>query len=405
MRRAAGDRDDLDAARTVRLIAARELTVRLRSKAFRITTAAAVVLLVGLAIVMKLALGHQSVERVGLTGGTASLAVPLEQTARSLGVNVRVSVVRSVAAGRTQVRDGHLAALVTGGGGRLVVTVNKSLDSGLQGILGSLVQRQALNEQIARLGGDPAQVNRAVASATVRVTKLAPPPKFDPQRLAVGSVVGILVYLALMFTGQWVAIGVVEEKSSRVVELLLSTVRTWHLMAGKVLGIGTLGLIWVVIVGGAGALAALATGALSISASVVAGSLGWLLVWFVLGFVTYALIFAGLGALVSRQEDVGGVVAPATICIIVGYVIGISILPTDPSNGLVAVLSVIPLFSPTLMPMRIAIGAAPVWQVILALALSVAMIPSLIWLTSRIYRGAVMRVGARVRLRDALRAT
>jgi ABC-2 type transport system permease protein len=107
--------------------------------------------------------------------------------------------------------------------------------------------------------------------------------------------------------------------------------------------------------------------------------------------------------LVSRQEDVGGVITPALMFVIVGYVIGISVLPSDPGNALAEVLSVIPVFAPTLMPMRLAMGGVPVWEAVVSVVLVLALIPALVWLSGRIYANAVMRSGAKVKLRDALR--
>ncbi len=218
-----------------------------------------------------------------------------------------------------------------------------------------------------------------------------------------GIVAGILIYMSLLMNGQMVAQGVVEEKSSRVVELLLSTIRPWQLMAGKVLGIGFVGFVQMVVVGGVGIAAALGLDVLSISTSAAIGTVVWLVVWYLLGFIVYSLVFAALAALVSRQEDVGGVITPALMFVIVGYVIGISVLPSDPDNTLAEVLSVIPVFAPTLMPMRLAMGGVPVWEAALSVGLVLALIPALVWLSGRIYANAVMRSGSRVKLRDALR--
>jgi ABC-2 type transport system permease protein len=135
------------------------------------------------------------------------------------------------------------------------------------------------------------------------------------------------------------------------------------------------------------------------------GIIAWLVVWFVLGFTLYALVFAGLGALVSRQEDVGGVIAPVTMLLVVGYVIGISVLPNAPDNTGVGVLSLVPVFSPTMMPMRLAMGAVPLWQTLLSLGLAAAAIPFLVMLSGRLYRNGVVRTGTRVGLREALRAS
>jgi ABC-2 type transport system permease protein len=201
-----------------------------------------------------------------------------------------------------------------------------------------------------------------------------------------------------------VAQGVVEEKSSRVVELLLTTIRPWQLMLGKVLGIGFVGLAQLLLTAAVGVGFGLATGVLTFPAGLAAGIAVWAVVWFLLGYFVYALMFAALGALVSRQEDVGGVTSPALMVIILPYVLGISILPADPENSLLALLSLIPLFAPTLMPMRIAMGVAAPWEIALSTGLTVLLIVAFVWLAGRIYGNAVLRMGSRIRLRDAFRS-
>jgi len=196
---------------------------------------------------------------------------------------------------------------------------------------------------------------------------------------------------------------VVEEKSSRIVEILLTTIRPWQLMVGKVLGIGAVGFAQLVVVVVAGVLTGLATDAYTFPSSIAGGAAFWAVTWFLLGYLTYALVFAALGALVSRQEDVGSVTAPAIMFIVLPYLVGISVLPADPTNEFAAVLSLIPLFSPMLMPMRIALGVAPAWEIALSIALSVTLIVVLVWLAGRIYSNAVLRTGSRVRFRDAFR--
>ncbi|GAB1515326.1 ABC transporter permease [Actinophytocola sp. KF-1] len=385
----------------VRLVASREVTTKMRSKAFIITTVATLVLLVGFAVVMKVSGGSD--ETVGVTQETQALAEPLKATAERIGQSVDTAVV-SEEEGRKQVADGSLDALIVGGvDGPLRVVVEKDLDGDLENALNVLAGQLALNREITELGGDPAQVQTSVAGASVDVEPLEEPYPYRPEQLVLGIVAGILIYMSLLLNGQMVAQGVVEEKSSRVVELLLSTIRPWQLMAGKVLGIGFVGLVQMVVVGGGGIAAALALDVLSISVSAAIGTVVWLIVWYLLGFVMYSLAFAALGALVSRQEDVGGVTTPALMFVIVGYVIGISVLPSEPDNTLAEVLSVIPVFAPTLMPMRLAMGGVPVWEAVVSVGLVVVLIPLLVWLAGRIYANAVMRSGGKVKLRDAMR--
>jgi len=385
----------------VRLVAGREVATKMRSKAFIVTTVATVVLIIGFAVVMKL-VGGGSDTTVGVTPSNAVLAEPLKTVASSIGQNVDTTEV-SEEDGRARVADESLDALLVGDGDELRVVVKKDLDDNLRNALNVLAGQLALNQEIAQLGGDPAQVNASVADAEVQVEQLEEPFPYDPQQLVLGIIAGILIYMSLQFTGQLVAQGVVEEKSSRVVELLLSTIRPWQLMAGKVLGIGFVGFLQMAVIGGFGVAAALALGVLTIAVSTAVGTVVWLVVWYLLGFLLYSLLFAGLAALVSRQEDVGGVISPALIMVIAGYVMGISVLPADPDNTLVGVLSIIPVFAPTLMPMRLAMGGVPVWEAIVSVGLVLALIPLLVWLAGRIYANAVMRSGAKVKLRDAMR--
>ncbi|HEX6352287.1 ABC transporter permease [Actinophytocola sp.] len=386
----------------VRLVAGREVATKMRSKAFIITTVATLVLLVGFALVMKL-VSSGADATIGVTRDSSTLAAPLKTIAGQLGEDVDVRTVDE-AAGRAQVADGSLDALVIAGAdGKLRVVVEKDLDDTWRNALNVLAGQLVLNKEIAGLGGDPATVRSAIANASVDVEPLEEPYPYQSGQLVLGIVAGILIYMSLLLNGQLVAQGVVEEKSSRVVELLLSTIRPWQLMAGKVLGIGLVGLVQMVVIGGVGIAAALGLDVLSISTSAAVGTVVWLVVWYLLGFITYSLVFAALAALVSRQEDVGGVITPALMFVIVGYVIGISVLPSEPDNTLAAVLSVIPVFAPTLMPMRLAMGGVPVWQAALSVGLVLALIPVLVWLAGRIYANAVMRSGGRVKLIDAMR--
>lgn len=392
----------LGSVQAVQLVAAREVRTRLRSKAFRISTAVTLILLIGFAVVMKF-VGHSADATIGLTGPSAALEQPLKASSTSIGQNLDTRSVPDEAAGRAQVSDGSLDALLVVDGNRLRVVVKKNLSDNLRNAFNVLASQLTLSQEIQRLGGDPAKVAADVAQAKPEVTSLEPPYPYQPQQLAIGIIAGILIYLSLMINGQSVAQGVVEEKSSRVVELLLATIRPWQLMAGKVAGIGLVGLIQMAIIGGVGLIAGKAIGVLTISASAAFGTVIWLVVWFLLGFVTYSLVFAALAALVSRQEDVGGVTAPALMFVVLGYVLGISILPSDPGNRLCEILSVIPVFAPTMMPMRLAMGGVPGWEAALAVLLALITIPALVWLSGRIYRNAVVRSGARVKLKDALR--
>jgi ABC-2 type transport system permease protein len=386
----------------VALVARREIVTRARSKAYRITTIATVVILVALTLVLKFT-GGGGGSTVGYTDANAAAAQALVATGKTVGQEISIVRESDESAGTAAVRDGDIDALLAGSDDDLRVVVKKEIGDDLSTALDVLAGRLALDQQITDLGGDPADVDRAVANAEIPVDPLEPPYPYQTQQLVLGMIAGILIYLSLLFTGQAVSQGVVEEKSSRVVEILLSTLRPWQLMAGKVAGIGVVGLAQMVIIGVVGIAVGLATDVLTISLSAAVGTVVWLVVWYLLGFLMYALVFAALAALVSRQEDVGAVVTPVTMVVVIGYVVGISVLPSQPDNQFAEILSIIPPFAPTLMPMRLAMGGVPVWEAALSVVLVAALIPVLVWFAGRVYRNAVMRTGSRVKLRDALR--
>jgi ABC-2 type transport system permease protein len=396
----------------VALIVRRELLTRLRSKMYVISTVLLVAAIVAFAVVMQLVGGRTSSADVGLVPSAAAAQPLVRSAGQTVGLVVRTVPVADDAHGRQALRDGTLDALVTAvgpaadgtpAGGTVQVVVKKTLDERLQAALTVLARQVAQDQAVQAAGADPSAVNTAVAASDVQVRSLETVPAHQSERVVLGMVAGILVYLSLMIFGQVVAQGVIEEKTSRVVELLLATVRPWQLMLGKVVGIGLAGLLQMLLVVGAGVGAGLGTGALSMPSSLAVGTAVWTLVWFLVGFVMYALLFAAAGALVSRQEDAAGVTSPILALIIVPYVVAVSVLPAQPDNGTASLLSLVPVFSPTIMPVRIALGVAAGWEIALTLVLSLLLTVGLLGLTARIYANSVMRSGARVRLGDALR--
>jgi ABC-2 type transport system permease protein len=393
---------EISSGAAIRMIAGREIRFRLTSKAFIWTTVAlvAAVVLGGVAAGL-LAKRETPPQQVGLTSEAAGVADQLVATGKAVGVPIETHVVDE-AAGRAQVRSGDLDALVTSTSPDLAVEVKQTLGDTGTAVFGPLAQQLALGSAITDLGGDPAAVAADVATAEPVVTSLEPAPAVDGAQIVAGYIAGILLFISLMTAGQLVAQGVVEEKSSRVVELLLATVRPWQLMAGKVLGIGLIGLIQIVAVVASGVATALAFGLVDSSTINLGATAVWAVVWFAIGFAMYALVLAALASLVSRQEDVGSVISPVIGLMIIPYIIGISIAPWDPDNPLIVWLSFVPFFSPFLMPIRIALDAVALWEVLLAAGLCLVLIPVLVWFAGRVYSNAVLHSGGRIKLKDAL---
>ncbi len=384
------------------LVARREIRLRLRSRAFRIGTGAMVALIaVGIVLsALQPASSAPVAARVGFTGAATALEPVFNAEAAAAGTPFTVSDIVDAAAGTAQVDAGTLDVLVTGPPTAPTAVVSDSVPADVETALITAV----LEARLTAVGLTPATVTSVVNGTNVTVQSRKPAAPADPQRtgqLLGALAVAILLYVSLGFYGGQVAQGVVEEKSTRMVEILLATMRPSQLLAGKVLGIGLVGLLQLSVVAGATLLLVGVTHPVALPALgplAVLGDLGW----FTLGFLFYSLAFAALAATVSRQEEAAGATAPINVFLVLGYLLVFVTLP-DPGSASSTILSLLPPFAPVLMSLRIATGDAQGWQVALAILLMVASVAGLAWFAGRMYANSVLRVGKRVRYGDAFR--
>jgi ABC-2 type transport system permease protein len=380
---------------TTVLVARREVRMRLRSRVFVGGTIVMTVLVVVGIVAASLLAGRTTPVRVGFSGGSQALEPSFTATAAALGANVTVSDIADVTAGEAQVTAGTLDVLVTGSATAPTAVVKTAIPSNVESALSLAAEAARLSDA----GLSPAAVTSAMALVPVQI--LQPPNPKDTQNLLASLALGIILWIALGQYGNMVAQGVVEEKATRIMEVLLATIQPTRLLAGKVIGIGLVGLLQLTIVGAAALVAVHVTNVAAIPALGVASILGDIL-WFLLGFLFYATAYAAVASLVSRQEEVQGAVAPISIFQIAGYLLMYAALP-NPSGPLATVSSLLPPFAPILMPVRMATSDVPPWQVGLAVALIVASIAGLTWLAGRMYANAALRLGTRVRFMDAFR--
>jgi ABC-2 type transport system permease protein len=386
----------ISGASMVRLVAAREVAARVRDKNFIISSVVIVLVLVGV-LGLQVAFSSGSEEsRVGLVGDPA-LRAALEQQGDALDVDVRVVELDDAAAGRAAVEAGDVdGVLVLDDGQEPELLVEQSAGGSLQAVVQGAVAQLALAEQLRAAGITSLDVPE------VSVTALDPDADADGQRVVVAIIgVGVLYSLLILF-GQFVAQGVVEEKASRVVELLLATMRPWQLLAGKILGLGLLGLAQIVLIAAIGVGGAIAFDLVDIPGELV-GTAVSVVVWFVLGYAFYAAIFAVAASLVSRQEDLSTVVMPTTLVLIGAFVVGIQ-ASADPGGALARITSYVPGLSPLVMPVRQAAGDVAAWEIALAVVLMLVAIALIVRLGGRIYAGALLRTGGKLKIREALNA-
>jgi ABC-2 type transport system permease protein len=410
-------------------VARREYLQRVQSRTFFIVTLVLAAVGVGIALLpvgIRLIAGEEQVT-AGLyaepdTVEAAELEVILAANAGEDGTTYVVVEVADQETGQAQVRDGELDGLMSvtrTAGGELAFQVYTDATSTSPQLLAvrAATTQLTIGDRLERAGVDPAEAGEIFAPAAFEIEPVDPTATADPFSGPAGAVAYVLViltFMAVITYGSWVATSVAEEKSSRVMELLITAASPRQLLSGKILGTGAAGLtqylaILVAVVVGLliqGFVAARVLGELG--ANVLEGvDFGVLIPFtllFVPGFLLYCTLYAGFGSLASRQEDVTQVTSPMLFIGMAGYFASFVAMAT-PDAGWVKLLSLIPFFSPYLLPARyILAGNVQPWEWLVAAILMAVFMAVALWLAARIYSAGVLLYGQRASLRSVWRA-
>ena len=383
---------------TWRLVARRDFWVRLRERSFLISTLLNVTVISILVLARAYGGGGGAPSfDLGVVGPTA-VADAAARLGAQASVQVHVRTYPDAAAAEGAVRAGSVdAALVQG-----QLIGDTGVDATLQDLVEAGARTVALQGLLDRYQVPPAELAAANDPSPVSVALLRAGDEHRTVNAEIAFIGVILLYGQLFGYGIWVASGVIEEKASRVVEMLLSAIRPKQLLAGKIVGIGLLGLGQMIVIASFAIGLATVTHAIDVPRSAI-GAAFLDFGWFLLGFAFYASLFAAAGSLVTRMEELQNVIVPIYLTILVSFFISVGALQ-DPNGLLPTIASILPFSSALAMPVRIVLGAATGWQIALALVLIVASTLLLVPLSARLYEGAVLRTGARVKIRDAWRA-
>ena len=392
----------MNGMRAVRLIAMREISERVRGRALRIMTALTTVLVVAGIVIPAAIRGQAAPTTIGLVGGPAEAIGPvIVRIAASASIKVVLVDVPSVGVANDDLESGSLDVALVGGTDGARAIVRQTLPATTRTVLSAALDELRLRAALAAAGVPESAIGPALAPVPFETTALSVPPSDRAARDVAALAAGFLMYISLGLYGAAVAAGVAQEKTSRTAEVLLAAVRPTQLLAGKVIGIGLVGLGQLTIAVGAGLIANASVHSTTIPATVW-GLLPAFLAWFLAGFVLYAFAFAAAGALVARQEEVQFVTMPFGIVLIVGYLLVYAAI-ANPDATWLRVASLFPPLSASLMPARIALGHVAAWEIALDAALMLAAIRITAAFSARIYVGALVRGGARLSWRSALR--
>jgi len=222
-------------------------------------------------------------------------------------------------------------------------------------------------------------------------------------------VIGMMIYITLTIYGQVIMGAVVEEKETRIAEILFSSARPFTLMAGKLVGVGLAGLtqlaIWVAslaaIIGflsSQGDTAEFMKTLPNISPLMIV----YFFVFFIVGYFIYASIFALIGSMVTTVQEGGQFAFPPIMILLVGFYFSFAVI-RDPNSQLSFWVSISPLFAPITMPVRILAETPPFWQIALAIVLNCLAIAGLVWLAARVYRVGMLMYGKRATIPEVLK--
>jgi ABC-2 type transport system permease protein len=358
----------LSFGQAVRLVAEREIVTRVRSRAFQVSTGIMLAAVLAGVIISGLLGGRTSTTPVAVVGDAAG------QVQHASGLDITRA--DSVAAATEMVENGTVKAAIVS-------------DPSSPAKVRIIADEQAPDALVNSLSIQPA------------VTLLHPPAVPPGLRYIASYGFGIVFLMSAATFGGTIAQSVVEEKQTRIVEILISSVTSRTLLTGKILGNSLLAFAQVVLLGACAVIGLSTTGESSVL-SALGAPMAWFVIFFVIGFVLLAAMFAAAASLVSRQEDVQSTVTPVTMLVMVPYFL---VIFFNNNDVVLTVMSYVPFSAAVGMPLRIFLSQAAWWEPLLSLLVLIGGTAGVIMIAAKIYGNALLRTGAKVSVREALRSS
>ncbi|MGF9760926.1 ABC transporter permease [Microvirga sp. 0TCS3.31] len=390
--------DDLDPDRRDEpawlLVTRREVVSRITDKSFLLGTAFMVVLIAGFIGFSAWQEERTDTVTLAATPDAAAMATAVADAAPGVDENVEVTVleVDDRAAAESALREDEADAWLHPTDDGWQLTSESSEQGSLTNVVEVVVQQQVLADNAAEVG---TTVESLQAGSTVTTDFLRGDAEKAGVAEAVGFVFVFLFYFAALVFGMQLASSVIEEKQSRIVEIIAAAIPVRHLLAGKVLGNTALAVIQLMVYLVVG-LVGLSFTSYKSYVPALSGPTAWFIGFFLAGFIALACLWAVAGSLASRTEDLQATSTPLTMLMLVMFFGGLSL---DGRGQVIA--SFVPPVSAVVMPKRILAGGVEWWEPLLALGLLAAFAAVTVWIGERLYRRALLQTGGRVSLRQA----
>jgi ABC-2 type transport system permease protein len=294
---------------------------------------------------------------------------------------------------------------------KMTYFTRSSTDIITQQRLGRAVGRSVSHQRLTARGLDPKDIEsllREVDIENVQMSKSGEEKKGGELTFLVGLLFVVLLFMPMMIYGQEILRGVIQEKNERIVEILISSMTPMQLLTGKVTGLAAVSMTQLLIWGVMGGLMAGWAGGLAMMAGVDLSSLVrldsmiWFVVFYILGYMIFICIFAVGGAIVNSEKEAQQFMGPINMLMIVPWILWFPIM-TNPESTLATILSLIPVYTPMTMFMRVLVSEPPAWQLALSVVLSIGTIWGLFWATAKIFRVGILSYGKRPTVPELVR--
>ena len=374
------------------LIAEREITTKLRDKTFIGSTLVMLLIVIAAVLIPAVLAGKGGPDKIAVIDDSGVKVVQQASTTAG-GDGFEATRVADRAAAEKAVTEGDVKAALLPGTDGYVVLGKDRVDSSLEGALREAAAAVGTEANAAKAGLSPAELH---AGTKVSLELLTPGPLPDVVSDFVNIGLALVFYMTALGFGMMIAQSVVQEKESRVVEILAAAVPIRSLLWGKVLGNTVLALSQIVLIAGVSLIGLLATDQADIL-EVVAPVAGWFVVFFVLGFVALAGLWAVAGSLATRQEDLGSTTLPGQMILMIPFFFSVFA-----GSSAKTVASFVPIASSMSMPGRMLTEDVPLWQPLVAIALLLATTVLIVRMGARLYERTLLQTGRRLVYREAL---
>ena len=381
------------------IVAKREVVSRVRQRSFVISTIVTLLVIVAMIVLPRILSGDPSPWRIGAVGADADAVAQLVAANAPAERKAASVLLADEAAARASVERGSLDVAILPDG---TLVAKSGVNGQLGGAIAQAWSTQRLVTMLRAQGTSEERIRELVSVKPATVELLSPPDENRERRKGFSMVATILLFMQLIGFGVWVSMSIIEDKSSRIVEIILAKIRPRSLLFGKVLGLGVLGIALLVLYGSVGLITYRAFGKLEMPAGVWA-MLPVVVVAFAVGYLLYASLYAIAGAMAARMEDVQATSGVFNFVLVGAYMAAMS-SGGNPTGTAARVFSLVPLTSPLVMPIRIADGRVAVIEVIVSLVLAAVATGLLLLLAERVYRGGALSLRRTMKLSEVFGA-